>query len=71
MMKYCEWKGTQLPCSAIFKTSPTDRGMCCTFNLRAAEEMFKDKEYGVSQGDKVVGVLFVVLLITRIKKIYE
>ena len=23
------------------QTSPTDRGMCCTFNLAAAEDMFK------------------------------
>ena len=48
MIKYCEWKGRTMPCSAIFKTTPTDRGMCCTFNLQAAEKMFKDEEYRVS-----------------------
>ena len=48
MIKYCEWKGRTIPCSAIFKTTPTDRGMCCTFNLQAAEKMFKDEEYRVS-----------------------
>ena len=48
MIKYCEWKGQKVPCSAIFQTSPTDRGMCCTFNLQAAEEMFKDEQYRVT-----------------------
>ena len=47
MIKYCEWKGLRIPCSAIFKTAPTDRGMCCTFNLQSAEEMFKDQQYRV------------------------
>ena len=28
-------------CSAIFKTNPTDRGMCCTFNALAAEEIYR------------------------------
>ena len=48
MIKYCEWKGQRIPCSAIFQTSPTDRGMCCTFNVEAAEKMFEDKKYKVS-----------------------
>ena len=51
MIKYCEWKGLRIPCSAIFKTAPTDRGMCCTFNLQAAEEMFKDQQYRVCDLD--------------------
>ena len=50
MIKYCEWKGRRLPCSALFKTSPSDRGMCCTFNVQEAEKMFQDREYGVSIG---------------------
>ena len=49
MIKYCEWKGLRIPCSAIFKTAPTDRGMCCTFNLQAAEKMFKDQQYRVCE----------------------
>ena len=56
MMKYCEWKGRKIPCSAIFQTSPTDRGMCCTFNLEAAEKMFKDEQYRVK--NKPIIVIF-------------
>ena len=54
MIKYCEWKGRRLPCSALFKTSPSDRGMCCTFNVQAAEKMFQDQDYGVSIGIAVL-----------------
>ena len=32
-------------CTAIFKTNPTDRGMCCSFNKEKAEEMFKEGRY--------------------------
>ena len=45
MLKRCLWKGLPLSCAAIFKTFPTDRGMCCTFNMERAEEMFRDGEY--------------------------
>jgi Amiloride-sensitive sodium channel len=33
LLKYCTWKGKPVPCGSIFKTIPTDRGMCCAFNL--------------------------------------
>jgi hypothetical protein len=26
-------KGIKVPCAAIFNTIPTDRGICCSFNL--------------------------------------
>ena len=45
LLKACVWKGVKLPCSLIFKTSPTDQGMCCTFNMEAAENMFKMGPY--------------------------
>ena len=45
LLKACVWKGRKLPCSLIFKTSPTDQGMCCTFNMEAAESMFKNGPY--------------------------
>ena len=45
MLKSCVWKGVPMPCSQIFKTSPTDKGMCCTFNLEAAETMFKEGRF--------------------------
>ena len=40
MIKSCTWRGMKLPCSKLFTASPTDRGMCCSFNVKAAEEMF-------------------------------
>ena len=45
ILKYCEWKGVPISCSAIFTTFPTDNGMCCTFNMRSAEEIFQGKKY--------------------------
>ena len=38
-------QGVEVPCSAIFKTFPTDRGMCCAFNMKAADEIFRGKKY--------------------------
>ena len=34
-----------MPCQAIFKTLPTDRGMCCSFNMEKAEEIFQKSTY--------------------------
>ena len=34
-------QGMDINCTAIFKTNPTDRGMCCTFNALAAEEIYR------------------------------
>ena len=45
MIKSCMWKGIKIPCSKVFTASPTDRGMCCTFNVQAAEKMFKTGDY--------------------------
>jgi len=45
ILKYCEWKGKAIPCSAIFTTFPTDRGMCCSFNMKAANEIFLGETY--------------------------
>ena len=45
LLKSCSWKGVQVPCSLIFKTSPTDQGMCCTFNMESAEKMFQNGPY--------------------------
>ena len=44
-VKQCLWKGLKIDCSLIFKTFPSDRGMCCTFNMERAEEIFKDSKY--------------------------
>ena len=45
MLKHCNWQGVDVPCSKIFETFPTDQGMCCTFNMEAADKMFKDSQY--------------------------
>jgi hypothetical protein len=47
ILKKCVWKGRTLPCSAIFTTFPTDQGMCCSFNMKAADEIFMDSQYTV------------------------
>ena len=45
LIKRCYWKGTQINCASIFFTRPTDRGMCCTFNMEKAEEIFQASKY--------------------------
>jgi amiloride-sensitive sodium channel len=45
LLKKCLWKGVAIPCAAIFQKFPTDRGMCCTFNRAAAEDIFVESTY--------------------------
>jgi hypothetical protein len=45
LLQYCEWKGKPISCSAIFTTFPTDQGMCCSFNMKAAEEIYVKSAY--------------------------
>ena len=45
ILKACSWKGVPVDCSEIFTMFPTDRGMCCSFNINDAEEMFKESAY--------------------------
>jgi Amiloride-sensitive sodium channel len=45
VLKYCEWKGIPISCAAIFSPYPTDHGMCCSFNMKAATEIFRDGPY--------------------------
>lgn len=51
LIKRCFWKGLAIPCSAIFATRPTDRGMCCSFNMEKAEKMFRKSRYASAVGD--------------------
>ena len=44
-LKYCEWKGKPMSCSAIFSTFPSDQGLCCSFNMKAAEDIFWGNKY--------------------------
>jgi hypothetical protein len=45
LLNYCEWKGMPISCSAIFTTFPTDQGMCCSFNMKAADEIYVESLY--------------------------
>ena len=45
IIKRCQWKGREISCPSIFKTLPTDRGMCCSFNMEMAEEIFQKSRY--------------------------
>ena len=45
ILKSCSWKGESVPCSKIFTTFPTDQGMCCSFNMKAANEIFSNSQY--------------------------
>ena len=45
VLKRCYWKDKLINCSSIFRTRPTDRGMCCSFNMEKAEEIFKTSTY--------------------------
>ena len=45
VLKKCIWKGVVYPCSSIFKPSPTDHGMCCTFNMPDASDIFVDSQF--------------------------
>ncbi|TRY67303.1 hypothetical protein TCAL_07234 [Tigriopus californicus] len=36
-LKWCSWKNVPVPCSAIFQKFPTIEGICCAFNLNAAD----------------------------------
>ena len=46
VIKRCYWKGQLINCALIFVTRPTDRGMCCTFNMDQAERIFRATKYG-------------------------
>ena len=45
MFKWCAWKGLTLPCPSIFTLFPSNRGMCCSFNIQKADEMFRESKY--------------------------
>jgi len=45
MLKYCEWKGTPISCAAIFDSFPSDRGMCCSFNMKNVDDIYKGDLY--------------------------
>ena len=44
-VKRCYWKENPISCATIFHKQPTDRGMCCSFNIEKAEELLKKSKY--------------------------
>ena len=44
-IKRCYWKNKPISCNAIFQKRPTDRGMCCSFNMEKAERILKESKY--------------------------
>ena len=44
-IKNCYWKEKQINCNAVFQKRPTNRGMCCSFNMEKAENILKDSKY--------------------------
>ena len=44
-IKRCYWKNQPISCNAIFQKRPTDRGMCCSFNMEKAETILKEGKY--------------------------
>ena len=44
-IKKCSWKGEEISCPSIFEMVPTDRGMCCSFNMEKAENIFQKSKY--------------------------
>jgi hypothetical protein len=44
-LKRCYWKNEKMNCNEIFQKRPTDRGMCCSFNIQKAEDILKESKY--------------------------
>ena len=41
VVKQCIWKGEIVNCSSVFTLTPTDRGMCCRFDIRPPGQIFQ------------------------------
>ena len=44
-LKKCFWKEEPISCNAIFHQRPTDQGICCSFNMKKADQIFKKSKY--------------------------
>ena len=44
-IKKCYWKDKLVSCNAIFQKRPTDQGMCCSFNMEKADNIFQESKY--------------------------
>jgi hypothetical protein len=45
ILSNCKWKGLDVPCSAIFSQFPSDKGICCSFNMKEADKIFQGETY--------------------------
>ena len=48
VVKQCLWKGELVNCSSVFTLTPTDRGMCCRFDVKRQAGQFQANRF--SQG---------------------
>ena len=44
-IKRCYWKDSPINCTSIFQKRPTDKGMCCSFNMEKVERALKESRY--------------------------
>ena len=44
-LKRCFWKERLISCHEIFEQRPTDQGMCCSFNMKKADQVLKTGRY--------------------------
>ena len=44
-LKKCFWKNNPISCNAIFNQRPTDKGMCCSFNMGKADQILKESKF--------------------------
>ena len=45
VIKRCYWKDVEMPCPLIIETTSTDYGMCCTFNIEKAENIYRQSKF--------------------------
>ena len=45
VIKRCFWQGMEVNCSSIFQKRPTERGICCSFNAKETNELFRNTTY--------------------------
>ena len=44
-IKRCFWEEKEIECHSIFQMKPTDRGMCCSFNVKGLEKSLHDGKF--------------------------
>ncbi len=45
IIKHCAWRDVPVNCADVIKMFPTDNGMCCVFNLEAANKLLWEGPY--------------------------